>query len=159
MAKKKVTELVAGELSGFLGDNGYELYDIEFVKEAKNHVLRVYIDREQNDETNPIGTDDCEKVSRYLSRRLDELDPIESNYLLEVSSPGLERELVKEKDYQRYSGREVEIRLYRPSGGRKIFSGILKSRTDGNVIITDENGDEMRFPVGQIAKTKLKIVF
>ena len=93
MAKKKITEIVAEELDGFLRENGYELYNIEFVKEASDRILRVYIDWKQDGEVRYIGTDDCEKVSRYLSKRLDELDPIEGSYLLEVSSPGIDRTL------------------------------------------------------------------
>jgi len=93
MAKKNITEIVTDELRGFLSENGYKLYNIEFVKEAKDYILRVYIDRAQGGEGKYIGTDDCEKVSRYLSRRLDELDPIEKSYILEVSSPGIDRAL------------------------------------------------------------------
>ena len=159
MTKKKITEIASLELSGFLSENGYELYNIEYVKEAKDHILRVYIDREQQGEDKYIGTDDCEKVSRYLSSRLDELDPIEGNYILEVSSPGLDRTLFREKDYLRYSGKEVEVRLYKALNGRKTYSGVLKGLEGGSVVITDENGNEAGFPIEQVAKTKLKIVF
>ena len=86
MAKIRIKELVAEELAGFLGENGLELYNVEFIKEGKDWFLRVYIDR-TDDSSGGISTDDCEKVSRYLSARLDELDPIEQNYYLEVSSP------------------------------------------------------------------------
>ena len=159
MAKIKITEIAARELAPFLSDNGYELYGIEFVKEGKAMVLRVYIDWGQEEANKYLGTDDCEKVSRFLSGRLDELDPIDGNYCLEVSSPGLDRALLKDRDYERYSGREVDISLYKAKDGKKSFSGELKGLVDDNVIIIDEKGNEMEFTKSQVAKTKLKIVF
>ena len=93
MAKKKIKDIVAEELEDFLKENGYELYNVEFVKEGKDWFLRVYIDKvpaaDAPEEENYISTDDCETISRYLSERLDETDPIPQNYYLEVSSPGL----------------------------------------------------------------------
>ena len=159
MPKKKITEIAELELEGFLHDNGYELYNIEFVKEAKDWFLRIYIDWEDFGEDKYIGTDDCEKVSKYLGRRLDEIDPIEANYYLEVSSPGLDRALLKEKHYLRYSGKEVSVSLYKAQNGKKTFTGTLKGLVGGNIVITDETGTEMKFPKEQVAKTKLKIVF
>lgn len=161
MAKKKITEIAEAELSDFLSENGYELYNIEFVKEAKDYFLRVYIDNKQTEtgEEKYIGTDDCEKVSRFLSVRLDELDPVDRKYFLEVSSPGLDRALLKDKDYERYSGKAVDVSLYKAVNGRKAFSGTLKGIAEGYIIITDEQGIETRFPKEQVARTKLKIVF
>ena len=159
MAKKKITEIATEELAGFLSRHGYELYNAEYVKEGKSWFLRIYIDWAEQDEGKFIGTEDCEKVSRYLSERLDELDPIEKNYYLEVSSPGLDRVLLRDKDYLRCQGKEVDISLYKAENGRKAFSGILKGQVDGNIVITDEKGNEVVFPQEQVAKTKLKIVF
>jgi len=159
MAKQKITEIAKLELKDFLHDNGYELYNIEFIKEAKDWFLRVYIDWKDYEEGKHIGTDDCEKVSRYLSERLDELDPIENNYYLEVSSPGLDRALLEEKHYLRYSGKEVDVSLYKALNGKKTFSGTLKGLVSGHVVIIDEKGAEIEFAKEQIAKTKLKIVF
>jgi len=159
MSKKKITEIAMQELKGFLHDNGYELYNVEFVKEAKDWFLRIYIDWEDYEANKYISTDDCEKVSRFLSARLDELDPIEKNYYLEVSSPGLDRVLLKEKDYSRYSGKEVDVSLYKALDGKKTFSGTLKGLADDKIVIMDEKGTEMEFPKEQVAKTKLKIVF
>ena len=158
MAKKKITEIAAEELEGFLRENGYELYNVEFVKEAKDWFLRVYIDWEQAEEEKRIGTDDCEKVSRYLSERLDELDPIEKKYYLEVSSPGIDRALLKDKDYLRYSGKEVEVSLYKALDGKKSFSGTLKGLYGGRIVIADGKGNETEFLKEQVAKTKLKMV-
>ena len=102
MAKKKITEIVEEITAEFLAENGLELYNSEFVKEGKDWFLRLYIDRLTGEDTAEaeeeneqyVSTDDCEKVSRYLSDELDRLDPIEQNYYLEVSSPGLDRELI-----------------------------------------------------------------
>ncbi|MEG1584551.1 MAG: ribosome maturation factor RimP, partial [Anaerovorax sp.] len=90
--------------------------------------LRVYIDSESED--TGIGTDDCEKVSRFLSGRLDELDPIEQNYYLEVSSPGMDRALLKDSDYEKYAGKMVDITLYKAIDGKKNISGILEGIVD-----------------------------
>ena len=138
MAKKKITDVVA-ELAGeFLAENGYELYNTEFVKEGRDWFLRVYVDKVQDakadeqgtaDGTEPqyISTEDCEKVSRFLSEKLDEADPIEQNYYLEVSSPGLDRPLLKPEHYARYVGEEVEIKLYKAIDGVKNIQGVLES--------------------------------
>jgi len=159
MSKKKITEIAEEELKGFLSDNGYELYHTEFVKEAKDWFLRIYIDWEDYELGRYISTEDCEKVSRYLSARLDERDPIDKNYYLEVSSPGLDRVLLKEKDYIRYLGKQVDVSLYKALDGKKTFTGILKGLTGGKIIIEDEKGNETEFLKEQVAKTKLKIVF
>jgi len=158
MAKRKITDVAAEELSGFLAGNGYELYNIEFVKEGKDWFLRVYIDKAFGGPEEYIGTDDCEKVSRYLSDRLDELDPIESNYYLEVSSPGLDRPLLKERDFERYAGKEVDVSLYKAINGKKAFSGVLKGLADGKIVILT-GGTETGFPKEDVANTRLKIVF
>ena len=159
MAKKKITEIAEEILKDFLENNGYELYDIEFVKEAKDRFLRVYIDWDQVGQERYIGTDDCEKVSRYLSEKLDELDPIEAGYYLEVCSPGIDRALLKDKHYTRYAGREVDISLYKATDGRKKYTGVLKGLTDGIITITDEKGEVIEFPKEMVAKTKLKVTF
>ncbi len=160
MAKKKITELVAQELSDFLTENGYELFFVEFVKEAKDWYLRVYIDKAGAPKDDHVSTDDCEKVSRFLSERLDALDPIEQNYILEVSSPGMDRPLRNEKDYETYRGELVEINLYQAVNGSKQLTGLLQGLSDGVVTLrTDEKGTTVEIPLDQIAKTKLAVVF
>jgi len=158
MAKIKIKELVAEVLTEFLEKNGYELYNVEFIKEGKVWFLRVYIDR-IDDTSGGIGTDDCEKVSRYLSARLDELDPIEQNYYLEVSSPGMDRALLKESDYVRFAGRYVDVTLYRGIDGRKTFFGKLGGIQDGNLVIIDEKENRIEIPMEKVAKTKLAVIF
>ena len=166
MAKKKITEIVEEITADFLVQNGLELYNSEFVKEGKDWFLRVYIDKlpregaDGNVEEEYVSTDDCESVSRFLSAELDRLDPIEQNYYLEVSSPGLDRALLKEKDFIRFCGHMVDISLYKAIDGKKAYQGTLKGLTDDNkIVITDEKGEEIEFPREQVAKTRLAVIF
>ena len=165
MAKKKITEIVEEITADFLVQNGLELYNSEFVKEGKDWFLRVYIDKlpkegaDGNVEEEYVSTDDCESVSRFLSAELDRLDPIEQNYYLEVSSPGLDRALLKEKDFIRFCGHMVDISLYKAVNGKKAYQGTLKGLTDDNkIVITDEKGEEIEFPREQVAKTRLAVI-
>ncbi len=165
--KRKITDIVAGLLDGFLGEHGLELYHTEFRKEGKDWYLNVYIDiseavrreNEKNGEVRYISTDDCEIVSDYLSGRLDELDPIEQNYVLQVSSPGMDRELYEQKDFDRFTGELVDVRLYRSESGNKLVTGRLAGKKDGFVVLTDEKGNEMKFAEKDVAKTCLAVVF
>ena len=165
MAKKKITEIVEEITADFLGQNGLELYNSEFVKEGKDWFLRVYIDKLPKEGADGnveeyVSTDDCESVSRFLSAELDRLDPIEQNYYLEVSSPGLDRALLKEKDFIRFCGHMVDISLYKAVDGKKAYQGTLKGLTDDNkIVITDEKGEEIEFPREQVAKTRLAVIF
>ena len=166
MAKKKITEIVEEITADFLSENGLELYNSEFVKEGKDWFLRVYIDKlpkegaDGNVEEEYVSTDDCESVSRFLSAELDRLDPIEQNYYLEVSSPGLDRALLKEKDFIRFCGHMVDISLYKAVNGKKAYQGTLKGLTDDNkIVITDEKGEEIEFPREQVAKARLAVIF
>ena len=106
-----------------------------------------------------VSTDDCEKVSRFLSAELDRLDPIEQNYYLEVSSPGMDRALLKDKDFQRFAGEIVDISLYKALDGKKTYQGRLLGIENEKIIITDEKDKRIEFPREQVAKTKLAIIF
>ncbi|MGN0659258.1 MAG: ribosome maturation factor RimP [Emergencia sp.] len=162
MAKKKITELIEDILSDFLAAEGLELYNVEFTKEGKDWFLRVYIDKADPAEDGQdayVSTDDCEKVSRFLSDEMDRLDPIEQNYYLEVSSPGMDRQLFTAHHYEKYAGRLVEVKLYRGVDGKKFYEGVLIGLADGNVVIRDENDKELMFPLDQVAKTSLAVVF
>ena len=133
---------------------GFELVDVEYVKEAGNWYLRFYIDKEGG-----ITVDDCEAVSRIFSDKLDELDFIEDAYIMEVSSPGLGRPLKKEKDYVRCMGKEVEIRTYRPINKEKEFYGILSAYDESSVTITTEDQKEQTFEKADIALIRLAFDF
>lgn len=158
MAKVRIKELVAEILAEFLEKNGYELYNVEFIKEGKDWFLRVYIDR-TDESAGGVSTDDCEKVSRFLSARMDELDPIEQNYYLEVSSPGMDRALLKESDYVRFAGRFVDVTLYQGMDGKKAFFGKLVGIQEGNLVIIDEKENRIELPMEKVAKTKLAVIF
>lgn len=152
MAKESITSSVAGLLEDFLKEEGYSLYHTEFTKEGPDRYLKVYIDKQEG----YVGTDDCEKVSRYLSGRLDEKDIISQNYYLVVSSPGLDRELVTQEHFDRYTGSEVELKLYKAVDGKKMLEGVLVSRTKEETVITAD-GKEIRLPSGNIAKARLAV--
>lgn len=162
MAKVKIIDLVEEITTDFLKENGLELYHTEFLKEGRDWFLRVYIDKqfdEDADEEEYVSTEDCEKVSRFLSGELDRLDPIEQNYYLEVSSPGMDRPLLKERDFVRYAGRLVDISLYKAVDGKKNFQGTLVGLVNDKIVIKDEENIEMEFDRAQVVKTRLAVVF
>ena len=131
---------------------GVEIWDVEYLREAGQWFLRVYIDKEGG-----IGIDDCERFSRELDPILDEADPISESYVFEVSSAGAERELKRPSDYERFIGSKVEVRLYRNVDGHKEYIGILNSYEDGAVTI-DAAGTELRFEKNNIAQVRLRII-
>ena len=132
---------------------GFELVDVEYAKEAGTWYLRGYIDKPGG-----ITVNDCETVSRIFSDLLDEKDFIEDSYVMEISSPGLDRPLKKEKDFQRSMGKEVEIRTYRPIEKQKEFYGVLTAYDEHSVTI-DEDGAERVFERKDIALIRLAIIF
>ncbi|MCI8514048.1 MAG: ribosome maturation factor RimP [Lachnospiraceae bacterium] len=147
--EKRTEELVLP----IVEENRFELVDVEYVKEGGVFYLRVYVDKEKG-----ITVDDCERVSRALSDRLDEEDFIADSYILEVSSPGLGRPLKKEKDFTRSIGKEVEVRLYKPLDHEKEYTGILKTFNKNEVTIEIE-GEEKTIPKEQIALIRLAFTF
>ena len=159
MAKIKIKDMAEDLLKDFLPDNGLELYNAEFTKEGKDWFLRIYIDKQEDAEEEYVSTDDCELVSRFLSEKLDEEDPIEQNYYLEVSSPGMDRQLIEQRHYDRYKGHLVEVKLYKGIDGKKLYEGELVGLTDGILTIKDENNNEITFSLDQVAKTNLAVVF
>ncbi len=136
-----------------LAEHNFELWDVEYVKEAGTWYLRAYIDKEGG-----IAVDDCEVISRILSDWLDKTDFIEDSYILEVSSPGLGRPLKKERDFERSMGEEVEIRLYKAKNKQKEFTGILKAYDKETVTIETAEG-ELVFERPEIALIRLAFDF
>lgn len=134
--------------------HGFELVDVEYVKEAGSWYLRAYIDKEGG-----IAVDDCEVISRTLSDWLDKEDFIDDSYILEVSSPGLGRPLKKEKDFARSIGKEVDIRLYRALNKQKDFTGFLTNYDEKTVTIELEDETEMVFERSDIALIRLAFDF
>ncbi len=134
--------------------NNFELVDVEYIKEAGNWFLRVYIDKQGG-----ITIDDCELVSRALSEQLDKNDFIEDSYILEVSSPGLGRPLKKEKDFERSIGKEVEIRLFQAINKQKEYIGILTSYDKDTVTVELEEGSSLTIQRKNIALIRLAFDF
>lgn len=154
MSKRENYESKTEELiTPILDRLGFELWDVEYVKEGADYYLRAYIDKDGG-----ITIDDCVDVSRALSDELDREDFIEDAYILEVSSPGLGRVLKKDKDFERSIGRMVEIKTYKPIDGTKEFTGTLKSY-DKEKITIDTDGAERDFARADTAKINLYVEF
>lgn len=155
MSKREIYEQKTEEiLQPIVEEYGFELVDVEYVKEGGNWYLRAYIDKPGG-----ITVDDCETVSRRFSDILDAEDFIDEAYIMEISSPGLGRPLKKEKDFQRSLGEEVEVRTYRLIDRKKEFTGILKSFDEDTVTIELEDETEMKFEKGDIALIRLAFDF
>ena len=137
-----------------ISELGFELVDVEYVKEIGTWYLRAYIDKPGG-----ITLDDCEVVSRRFSDILDEKDYIDDTYIFEVSSPGLGRSLKKEKDFQRSLGEEVEIKTYRAIDKQKDFTGVLESFDDRTVTIKYEDQTTQIFDKREIAIIRLALHF
>ena len=147
----KVTDTAAALALPIAEGAGCSLWDVEYVKEAGQWFLRVYIDREGG-----VSIQDCEAVSRPPSDALDEADPIQGSYVLEVSSAGADRALKKPEHFARFLDAEVEVKLYRPRDGRKEFVGRLRSFEGGNVTL-EVNGADIVFAKQEIALTRLYV--
>ena len=145
----KVTDAVAALALPVVEEAGCPLWDVEYVKEAGTWFLRVYIDKEGG-----VSIDDCEAVSRPLSDRLDQADPIEGSYTFEVSSAGADRALKKPEHFAQFQGSEVEVKLYRPREGRKEFVGLLRNYEDGAVTL-EIDGAQVLFTRQEIALVRL----
>lgn len=153
MAKKRVEDIVAKMAQPIVDALSFELLDVEFLKEGANWYLRVYIDK-----TGGILIDDCQAVSEQLGKKLDETDPIRQSYILEVSSPG-ERPLKKERDFERFRGETVEVKLYQPINGRKIYEGELLGLTGDVFEIKTDDGVVMSFDRKDTALVRRTIRF
>lgn len=154
MARKEYEKMTEELITPIIDAHHFELVDVEWVKEGSNWYLRVYIDKEGG-----ITVDDCEVINREFGDVLDEKDYISENYIFEVSSPGLDRPLKKEKDFARSIGKDVEIRLYKPIDKKKEFTGILKSYDKDSVTIELEDGREMTFEKTAIALIRLAFFY
>ena len=147
----KVTELVRALAQPIAAENGCSIWDVEYVREAGTWFLRVYLDKEGG-----VTIDDCEAVSRPLSDALDEADPIEGSYTLEVSSAGIDRVLRHPEHFAAFLGAEVEVRLYRPVEGRKDHVGLLRGYEDGGVTVELPTG-AVTFPKKDVAQVRLYV--
>lgn len=130
----KIEESVWKTIEPQVNELGYEIYDIEYLKEGTNWYLRIYIDNEKG-----ISIEDCEIVSRAIDDKIDELNPIKTPYSLEVSSPGVERVLRRNEHFKKFLNTEVEASLFRPIDGEKKIRGILNDFNENELRINDYN--------------------
>ena len=139
---RKIVEPIAVDL-------GLRIWDVRYVKEGASWFLRIFLDHDDG-----ISIDDCERFSRAIDKPLDDADPIEDSYYLEVSSPGLGRELISPEHFEAMTGQEVKIKLIRPRDGIREFIGVLSGLT-GDVIKLDIDGREVEFIKSETSKVKL----
>ena len=151
---KKVTELTAELALPLVEQAGCTLWDVEYVREAGTWYLRVFLDAPDG-----VSIDQCEAVSRPLSDLLDEADPIQGSYVLEVGSAGAERALKKPEHFAQCMGQEVDVKLYRPRAGSKLFTGSLSDYQNGDVTVTLPDGERMTFEKKEVAQVKLHLTF
>ena len=145
----KVIDTVAALAAPVVERWGCTLWDVEYVREAGEWYLRVYIDKEGG-----VSIDDCEAVSRPLSDLLDEADPIPEGYIFEVSSAGLDRVLRKPEHFEKCLGQQVDVKLYRSQAGSKEYTGALTGYQDGDVLV-----DDRRFEKKDVAQVRLHVSF
>ncbi len=149
---KGIAEKVRTIISPIVDELGFYLWNVEYVKEGADFILRVTIDRLSADEG--ITIEDCEAVSRAIDPVLDEHDPIEDGYLLEVSSPGIERELSRDDHFALFVGEKVEVRLFAPFEGSRTWVGILGEIDESGNIPVETDGTTRLFPRASIAKVR-----
>ncbi len=140
---KSIVEPIANEM-------GLEIWDVRFLKEGSQWYLRIFIDKEGG-----VSIDDCVELTRAISDPLDEGDPIEQAYCLEVSSPGIERELVKPEHFEKFIGAKVMVKTIRPVDGKRDFKGILESYDDGNITVRTEDESGLTFTKKEASWVKL----
>lgn len=152
MQTSALEEKISAIIAPSLEEMGYEIVRVQ-MQEGHRKILQIMLDRADDTE---ISIDDCERASRQISALMDVEDPIEGNYNLEVSSPGIDRPLTRKKDFERYKGFDAKIALLMPQNGRKRFSGALGEVKEETVMITlSENGEEVELPFDQISTAKL----
>ncbi len=152
MSTEKIEAVVEKLVTDIIAASDLELVDVEYVKE-RDWYLRVFLDKESG-----IEIDDCQWVSEQLEGKLDETDLIKDHYYLEVSSPGLDRPLKKERDFIRHAGDKVEIKTYEAIDGQKLFTGKLIGLAAGNIEI-ETDGQSLSIPQTKVALIRLHIEF
>ena len=143
--EERVEQLIKNKIE----EIGYELYDVEYVKEGKDYFLRVFIDKKDG-----INLEDCEKVSNEINDILDEADYIKQQYFLEVSSPGIERILRKDKHFEDNIGKEVIVKLFKPIENKKEVEGVLEEYNTEQIILN--TGQNLQIARKDIAQVKTK---
>ncbi len=134
-----IEERVEKLLQAIIEKIGYDLYDVEYAKEGKNYFLRILIDK-----PNGIDLEDCEKVNHAINDKLDEANYIKEQYFLEVSSPGVERILRKDKHLEQNKGKEIQVKLFKKDeNGQKEYQGILQEFNEEKIMIEINNKEDI----------------
>jgi ribosome maturation factor RimP len=154
LSKKNIIRTVKEHCEPIIEDLGYDLVDLEYIKENGNNILRFYIGKPDG-----ISIDDCQRVSEQVGDKLDELDPIDESYYLEVSSPGLDRPLKTDKDLKRNIGKDVEISLYKNIDGKKKYIGQLIGYDEEFIQIKEDSLGYKKIQRETISKIKLAVKF
>lgn len=154
MSNNDVTDKIDGLIRETIENMGYEIVDIEFAKKYGQMNLTVYIDIPRG-----VSLDDCEAVHNAVNPILDEADPIEGAYVLNISSPGLDRPFKKQRDYERNYGKEVEVKLYAPLQGKKVYEGMLKEKADNYVVIETFDKKEVKIEMTRVALVRPLVKF
>ena len=149
----KITQTVAALAKPIVEARGCSLWDVEYVREGADYILRVAIDKEGG-----VDIDDCEAISRALDPILDEHDPIPDRYQFEVCSAGLERALKRPEDFARFLGSPVTVKLYRPVNGLKEIPAVLRGYEDGRVTV-DTGKETVTFEKSEVALVRLRVEF
>ena len=152
----KITDVIKEIATPIVLSENCVIFDVEYKKEGSDYVLRVLIEKENIDEY--ISINDCENISRKLSDELDRVDPIKNPYMLEVSSPGIDRPLRCEADFEKYNGRDVDIGLYKAINKSKVLTGTLTGYKD-DIITIDIDGEVVEINKKDTSYVKLSIDF
>jgi ribosome maturation factor RimP len=146
-----VQDRLIGMLEPLVETLGYELVLLEYAPHRGSSLLRLFIDAPTG-----VSLDDCEKVSREVASRLDVEDPIPQNYRLEVSSPGLDRPLVKPAHFEKFAGQVVKIQMLAPQqGGRRKFQGVLRGLRNDQVLLDTSDAGTVELALGQVERARL----
>lgn len=148
----EISAMVERVMSPICSDLGIEIVDIEFKKEGGSHFLRVFIDKEGG-----VNLGDCQQTSEKLGELLDTSDPIEVPYYLEVSSPGLDRQLKRDKDFERFAGRMVDVKLFKSFEGKKKIRGILVGK-EADMLKLSLEGEELSIPFELVSACRLAVI-
>ncbi len=152
MKKKEIEKLTKRIVKPIINSNNLELVDLEYVKEGSNKFLRIFINKPSG-----VSIDDCQEISRKVSKQLDEIDPIQENYFLEVSSPGIDRPFKTEEDYKKNLGKDIEISLYKTIKGKKKLVGELVEYNSKDILINDIDLGKISIDKNIIAKANLAV--
>ena len=149
----KVTELVTKLAEPVVAEHGCSLWDVEYVREGSEYFLRLYLDKEGG-----VDINDCEAISRAMDPILDEADPISGSYHFEVCSAGLERELKRPGDFERFLGENITVKLYRPRNGLKEIPCVLRGYDNGRLTV-EAGKEEITFEKSEVALVRLRVEF